>query len=162
MPRAATVLLAMLLCVAASRAAAQMADLKTSVSRIAALDYATRMNAARLVRRAPAAEAVPVLLAAVLDSPDQFVRYRALVLLTAFNDRGTSGLMTTLLSDKNDRVREVAYRWIERHPDPALVPTLLAALQTEQAEFVRPALVRALAAHGRDPLVQRAMVAEAG
>ena len=36
------------------------------------------------------------------------------------------------------------------HPDPALAPTLLAALQTEQAEFVRPALVGALAALGDD------------
>ena len=70
--------------------------------------------------------------------------------------------MRGLLADRNDRVREVAYRWFERHPDPALHDTLLAALNTEQAEFVRPALVRALAAHADTAAVQRALIAEAG
>jgi hypothetical protein len=56
----------------------------------------------------------------------------------------------------------VAYRWLEQHPDAGLAPTLLAALSTEQAEFVRPALVRALAALGADPAVRRALIAEAG
>jgi hypothetical protein len=57
-------------------------------------------------------------------------------------------------------VREVVYRWFEEHPEPRLVPALLLALETEQAEFVRPALVRALAAHGDSPAVQRALLAE--
>jgi hypothetical protein len=43
-----------------------------------------------------------------------------------------------------------------------MVPTLLSALQTEQAEFVRPALVSALAALGDDARVQRALVGEIG
>ena len=43
-----------------------------------------------------------------------------------------------------------------------MVPELLAALDKEQAEFVRPALVRALAALGADPRVQQALVREAG
>ncbi len=49
-----------------------------------------------------------------------------------------------------------------RTPSRRWQRTLLAALQTEQAEFVRPALVSALAALGNDPQVQRALVAEAG
>jgi HEAT repeat protein len=145
---------------AAAQAPARPADLKTQISQLASLDYAVRMNAARLVRRAPAAAAVPALVEAVNNHADQFVRYRALVVLTSFNDRGTGDLMRTLLTDRNDRLREVAYKWLEQHPDPAMRFPLLSALQTEQAEFVRPALVAALAALGEDPEVQRVLTAE--
>lgn len=136
-------------------------DLKTTIDRLAAFDYPARMNAARLIRRAPAAEAVPALTQAARTHADAFVRYRALVLLTAFSDPGTGDVMQMLLSDRNDRLREVAYRWLEQHPDTRLIPALLAALNSEQAEFVRPALVRALAASARDAQVQRALLAEA-
>jgi HEAT repeat protein len=144
--------------VAASPAAAQ--DLETSISRLSAFDYPTRMNAARAIRRMAAADVVPALTEAARSHADQFVRYRALVLLTAFRDPATPALMESLLRDRNDRVREVAYRWLQDHPEPRLVPALLLALETEQAEFVRPALVRALAAHGDSAAVQRAMLAE--
>ena len=136
-------------------------NLKTNIDRLAAFDYPARMNAARLIRRAPAAEAVPALVQAARTHTDAFVRYRALVLLTSFNDPGTADVMRALLSDRNDRLREVAYRWFEQHPDSRLTPALLAALNTEQAEFVRPALVRALAASASDPQVQRALLGEA-
>jgi hypothetical protein len=43
-----------------------------------------------------------------------------------------------------------------------MTSTLLAALQTETAEFVRPALIAALAAVGQDPQVQRALLGEVG
>jgi HEAT repeat protein len=136
------------------------ADLPTAIGRLGSLDYATRTNAARVVRRANADEAVAALTTAVIESSDQFVRYRALVLLTGFNDRRTGELMRTLSGDRNDRLREVAYRWMAARPQPSFSPALMAALQTEQAEFVRPALVKALAALGSDPQVQRALVAE--
>jgi len=138
------------------------ADLKRSIDSLSAFDYAMRMNAARVVRRAASADAVPALVQAVRGHSDQFVRYRALVLLTAFNERGTPDLMRSLLSDRNDRVREIAYRWFERHPDPGLIETLLAALNTEQAEFVRPALIRAVAVLPSDERVERALTTEAG
>jgi HEAT repeat protein len=138
------------------------ADLTRSIDALSAFDYPTRMNAARTVRRTPASEAIPALSRAVHTHTDQFVRYRALVLLTSFNDPGTGAIMRGLVADRNDRVREVAYRWFERHPEPALHDTLLAALNTEQAEFVRPALIRALAAHADTMAVQRALLAEAG
>jgi hypothetical protein len=118
------------------------------------------MNAARALRRVPAAEAVPALSAAVRSHADEFVRYRALVLLTAFNDPGTGALIRSLLTDRNDRLREVAFKWLERNPDPGMRFPLLSALQTEQAEFVRPALVSALAALGDDAEVRRALTAE--
>jgi hypothetical protein len=120
------------------------------------------MNAARTLRRLPPAEVVPVLTQAARNHPDTFVRPRALVLLTAFNDSGTPDLMRTLIRDRNDRVREVVYRWYEQHPEFRSVPDLLDALNTEQAEFVRPALIRALAAQAESVAIQRALIAEAG
>lgn len=155
--------LLLLLAFAASLSAQSAADLKTNIDRLAAFDYPARTNAARAVRRAAPAEAVPALMQAVRSHQDAFVRYRALVLLTSFNDPGTSDLMRGLLGDTNDRLREVAYRWFELHPEPRLTPSLLTALNTEQAEFVRPALIRTVAAAAAtDPLAQRALITEVG
>jgi hypothetical protein len=153
-----------LLFVAGLTGAAQqpVADVGASIARLGAFDYEVRTAAARAIRRSPSPQAVPALAEAVRSHKDEFVRYRALVLLTAFNDRGTPDLLRGLLRDRNDRVREVAYRWFADRPESTLTSTLLAALQTEQAEFVRPALVSALAALGSDPQVQRALVTEAG
>ncbi len=137
-------------------------DVKSYIDRLGNFDYATRMNAARAIRRIAVAQAVPALTEAVRSHPDQFVRYRALVLITSFNDRKTPDLMKSLLRDRNDRVREVGYRWFATHPEPAMSSALLALLQTEQGEFVRPALISALAAVADDVQVQRALVAEAG
>ena len=50
---------------------------------------------------------------------------------------------------RNDRLRTVAYSFFEHNPERAMVSPLLTALDKEQAEFVRPALVRALAALAR-------------
>ena len=136
--------------------------LSTQISSLSSLDYSTRMNAARAIRRLPAMEAVPALTDAVRKHRDEFVRYRAFIVLSSFNDPGTAELVRGQLRDANDRLREVAYKWLEAHPDPGLIPTLLSTLQTEQAEFVRPAVVSALAALGEDMRVQRALVGEVG
>lgn len=138
------------------------AELKQHLDSLSAFDYSTRMNAARMIRRAAAPETVQMLTDAARSHPDQFVRYRALVLLTAFNDAGTPDLMWSFLGDRNDRVREVAYRWFERHPNTDLAQSLIGALDTEQSEFVRPALVRAVAALPPSDTVQRALLAEVG
>jgi hypothetical protein len=135
-------------------------DLKQNIANLSSLDFPVRMQAARLIRRTMETEAVPVLREAARRDVNEFVRYRALVLLTAFNDRETRDLMREFIRDRNDRIREVAYKWFERNPDPSLAGTLITSLQTEQSEFVRPALVGALAALGSDPGVQRAMIAE--
>ncbi|MGH8310775.1 MAG: HEAT repeat domain-containing protein, partial [Steroidobacteraceae bacterium] len=138
------------------------AELQRAIDNLANFDYPTRTIAARQLRRAPAAGVVPVLAGAARAHADEFVRYRALVVLTSFNDRGTPDLMRTLLSDRNDRLREVAYRWFERYPDPGLTTPLLAALNTEQSEFVRPVLIRAIAALPPGDAVQRALISEIG
>jgi hypothetical protein len=140
-------------------AAAQLTD---AIGKLGSLDYDTRTAASRLVRRTAPEQAVPALLDAVAQHADGYVRYRALVLLTGFNDPRTRDAMRESLSSPNDRLRAVAYSFFEHNPDAALVPDLLAALDREQAEFVRPALVRALAAHGHDARVQPVLVREVG
>lgn len=135
-------------------------SLAAAIDRLGDLDYKVRIGASAIVRRAPAAEAVPALLEASRAHKDGYVRFRALVLLAGFNDPRSAALMRSLFGDPNDRLREVAYAYVEEHPDPALVPRLIAAVDTEQADFVRPALVRALAAHGTDARVQAVMKRE--
>ncbi len=129
--------------------ATSAAQLKAAIDKLGDLDYATRTNAARTVRRTAAAQAVPALLQAVSEHADGYVRYRALVLLTGFNDPRTKDAMRESLASPNDRLRTVAYSFFEHNPDRALLGPLLSALDREQGEFVRPALVRALAAAGR-------------
>ena len=68
-------------------------DLKQNIANLSSLDYPVRMHAARLSRRTPEAQAVPALVEAARNHSDEYVRYRALVLLTAFNHRGTRDLM---------------------------------------------------------------------
>jgi HEAT repeat protein len=136
--------------------------LQSAIDNLGSLDYTTRTTASRTVRRATASQAVPALLQAVAEHRDGYVRYRALVLLTGFNDPRTKDAMREALTSPNDRLRTVGYSFFERNPEPAIVPDLLAALEREQAEFVRPALVRALAAYGSDARVQPTLVREAG
>ena len=73
------------------------------------------------------------------------MRYRALVLLTGFNDLRTLDAMRESLASPNDRLRTVAYSFFEHNPARAMLPPFMSALEKEHAEFVRPALVRALA-----------------
>ena len=142
--------------------AAASDGLDAAIGRLGDLDYATRTAAARAVRRAPPAEAVLTLLRAVREHADGYVRYRALVLLTGFADPRTRDAMTEAIASPNDRLRTVGYSFFEHQPDPSMIPSFLAALETERAEFVRPQLVRALAALGSDPRVRAALVREEG
>ncbi len=61
-------------------------ELQAAIPQLGSLDYATRTSAARVVRRAPAARAVPALIQAVSEQADGYVRFQALVLLSGFND----------------------------------------------------------------------------
>jgi len=136
--------------------------LQESIDRLGSLDYATRTEASKLIRRTTPAQAVAALLNAVAQHADGYVRFRALVLLTGFNDLRARDAMHESLSSPNDRLRTVAYSYFEYNPEPSLVPLFLSALDREQAEFVRPALVRTLAAHGSDPRVQPVLTRESG
>jgi HEAT repeat protein len=137
-------------------------QLQGAIDKLGNLDYTTRMTAARTIRRAPAAQAVPALLQASSEHSDGYVRYRALVLLTGFNDPRTKDSMRAALTSPNDRLRTVAYSYFEHNPDKSLLPEFLQALEKEQGEFVRPAVVRAVAALGDDPRVRQPLVREAG
>jgi hypothetical protein len=133
-------------------------ELRAAIDHLGDVEYAARTKAARLVRRSSAAQAVPALLQAIREHQDGYVRYKSLILLVGFNDPRTIDEMVDILASPNDRLREVAYSYFERFPDPGLTPRLLAALETESGEFVRPALVRALAAAPDDPKVRDALL----
>src|SRR4051812_30167159 len=135
-------------------------QLQAAIAKLGDLDYAPRTEASRVVRRTAGAQAVPRLLQAVADHADGYVRYRALVLLTGFNDPRTRDAMRESLASPNDRLRTVAYSFFEHNPDPSLIPQFLTALDKEQGEFVRPALVRALAPLAADARVKQALVAQ--
>jgi HEAT repeat protein len=125
-------------------------QIRAAIDKLGDLDYATRMAAGRTIRRSPTATAVTALLHAFNEHADGYIRFRALTLLTGYNDPRTEDAMQAAMISPNDRLREVAYGYYEMHPNPALAPKMLAALEKEEGEFVRPALVRALAAIPKD------------
>jgi HEAT repeat protein len=129
-------------------------SLGAAIDSIGAFDFQTRMAASRTIRRAKASDAVPLLTDAVKNHKDSYVRYRALVLLIGFDDKGSGDLITSVMTDRNDRLRAVAYEWFERNPASAPVGALIEALPKESSEFVRPALTRALTALNADPRVR--------
>jgi HEAT repeat protein len=138
--------------------AASPKQIQDAISKLGDFDYATRTGAARTLRRAPSAQAVPALLQAAAEHADGFVRFRALTLLTGFNDPRTFDAMAEVMASPNDRLREVAFAYLEQNPRPAMAPKLLAALEKENGEFVRPALVRALAAVHKEPGVAAVLI----
>src|SRR5437773_2958021 len=142
--------------------AVSAAQLKAAIDKLGDLDYATRTTASRTIRRTAAAQAVPALIQAVAEHRDGYVRYRALVLLTGFNDPRAKDAMREARASPNDRLRTAAYWFFEHNPDPAMIPVFLDALEKEQGEFVRPALVRAVAALGADARVRPALVRDVG
>ena len=129
-------------------------QLKAAIDHLGTLDYAVRTAAARTIRRVPAATVVPALADAALKHADGYVRFRSLVLLSGFNDARTHDVMAQAMSEKNDRLRAVAYSWFEHNPDPQLATRMLDALTREESEFVRPALTRSLAAYASDSRVR--------
>jgi HEAT repeat protein len=145
--------------------AVSSADLTAAIDKLGNLDYDVRTSASRIIRRTQASQAVPALIEAAAGHGDGYVRYRALVLLTGFNDSRATASMQSAMTSPNDRLRAVAYSFFEHHPDRQLGPRLLAALDKEPGEFVRPSLVRALAALGSatdDARIRDTLVREAG
>lgn len=170
MPRtAATAVLCLAMALTPSAEQAPKTDPKAladAIDRLGTFDFEARTDAARVVRRAPADQVIPALIAAVREHRDEYVRYRAMVLLTGFVDGlpaaqaadSVNQVMRPMMRDRNDRLRTVAYQWFEYHPDPSVLPQLLEAVTTERSEFIRPALMRALAAHDDDPRARDALL----
>ena len=92
------------------------AQLKAAIDNLGKFDAPVRTAAARAVRRAPAAQAVPALIEAAGGHADGYVRFRALVLLSGFNDPRAREVMSSALDDPNDRLRTVAYAYFEHNP----------------------------------------------
>lgn len=134
------------------------ADLRQAIDRLSTIEFPVRMEAARTIRRAPAADAVPALADAALKHSDGYVRYRSLILLAGFNDPRTKDVMLRMLNETHDRLRAVGHTFFEYNQDPAVLPRLLAALPQEEGEFVRPALTRTLAAYADDPRARQAIL----
>jgi HEAT repeat protein len=141
----------------ADAAAVTPEQVRKAIDQLGNFDFRVRNDAARTIRRAAAAVAVPALLQAAKTHGDGYVRFRALVLLSGFNDPRTRDVMAQMIGEQNDRLRSVAYTWFEHNRDKAIVPRLLEAVNREESEFVRPALTRALAAYGDDPRVRPVM-----
>jgi HEAT repeat protein len=136
---------------------APAANLRSAINDLGKFDDPTRTAAAKAVRRAPAAQAVPALIDAASTHADGYVRFRALVLLSGFNDPRAREVMSSALDDRNDRLRIVAYGYFEHNLENGMGARLLKKLDTEEGEFVRPALTRALAAYGDEPDVRKAL-----
>jgi HEAT repeat protein len=137
-------------------------QIRAAIDKLSDFDYPTRMAAARTLRRAPSSQVTPALLQAAREHTDGYIRYRALILLTGFSDPRIVDVMEEAMTSPNDRLREVAFGYFEQHPQPALAPKMLAALDKEVGEFVRPALIRALAALPKDPKVTDVLIRDAG
>ncbi len=69
------------------------AQVKEAIDVLGAFEFPRRMAASRTVRRAAPALAVPALTSAVSSHADRYVRFRALVILSGFNDPRTREVM---------------------------------------------------------------------
>jgi HEAT repeat protein len=129
-------------------------DLRTAVDQLGDFDHTVRMEASRTLRRAGADAVLPVLLDAWKHHEDSYVQFRSIVLIYGLEEPRGHAAFEEALDSQNDRVRAAAYEYFEQVPSTTVAPKLLAALDKETSEFVRPYLVRALAANDNDPAVQ--------
>ena len=133
-------------------------QLHEAIDQLAEFDYAVRVEASRALRRADPDVVRPVLLHAVEHHQDSYVQFRALVLIYGLDLPNVDKVFSGALNSSNDRVRASAYEYFETFPSPDVGSQLLAALDTETSEFVRPYLVRALAANDDDSSVRERLV----
>ena len=135
-------------------------DLARAITALGDFSYQVRAEASRVVRRTDAGVVVPALLEAARTHPDSYVQFRAAVILSGYPDPRVDAYFREALESLNDRVRAVAYEAAAYRPDPSLALRLLGALEQEASEFVRPQLIRALAAHSADPAVRGQLTAD--
>src|SRR2546428_8038924 len=96
------------------------AQLKAAIDKLGDLDYATRTNASRTVRRTATPQAVPALLQAEAENPHPYLRHRPPVLPTGFNDPRAEEAMREPLATPNDRLRPAADSVFSHNPDHAM------------------------------------------
>src|SRR6185436_6089409 len=108
---------------------------QTAIDNLGSFDYPTRREAARTLRRGNPVQVHPALTAAAYNHADQYVRYRALVLVTGFGEIESRRPVHQLIADKNDRVRSVVYEWFEYNPEKGIIPALLDAVPKEPSPF---------------------------
>lgn len=160
-PRVLGGLLLALMCVSQQRVdvlAQTDAELRAAVDQLGDFEYAVRMESSRTLRRADPAVVVPILEEALRSHADSYVQFRSIVLVYGFDLPRRRAVFDEALESANDRVRAAAYEYFEQFPSRAVVPKLVAALDTETSEFVRPYLVRALAANDDTKDVQDRLV----
>jgi len=133
-------------------------QLHEAIDQLAEFDYAVRVEASRALRRADPNVVRPALLHAVEHHQDSYVQFRALVLIYGLDLPDVDQVFSGALNSSNDRVRASAYEYFETFPEPDVGSQLLGALDTETSEFVRPYLVRALAANDDDSSVRERLV----
>ena len=133
-------------------------QLHEAIDQLAEFDYAVRVEASRALRRADPNVVRPALLHAVEHRQDSYVQFRALVLIYGLDLPDVDKVFSGALNSSNDRVRASAYEYFETFPAPDVGSQLLGALDTETSEFVRPYLVRALAANDDDSSVRERLV----
>jgi len=133
-------------------------QLREAIDQLAEFDYAVRVEASRALRRADPDVVRPALLHAVEHHQDSYVQFRSLVLIYGLDLPDVDKVFSAALNSSNDRVRASAYEYFENFPAADVVSRLLAALDTETSEFVRPYLVRALAANDDDSSVRARLV----
>ncbi len=136
------------------------APITDAITALGDFSYEARVEASRAIRRTDAAVVVPALLNAARTHPDTYVQFRAAVILSGYPGQEVDAYFREALASRNDRVRAVAYERLAFRPDAELAEQLLAALEQEGSEFVRPQLIRALAAHGAHPWVQAQLTAD--
>ena len=130
-------------------AVGQSAELRSAIDQLGDFDYAVRVEASRVIRRADPTAAVPALVEAIRHHGDSYVQFRAIVLVYGFAPPDIRSIFEEALDSSNDRVRAAAYEYFEQFPTPLVVSKLAIRLETEVSEFVRPYLVRALVANAQ-------------
>lgn len=160
MGRTVHVLVGMAFLVPSGLAQTTTEELRIAIERLGDFDYDARLEASRTLRRAGADTVVPLLLEAWRGHEDSYVQFRAAVLFYGFEVATARAVFEEALSSPNDRVRAAAYEYFEQVPSTDVVPKLLDGMETETSEFVRPYLVRALAANDEDAVVQQKLVQE--
>ena len=136
----------------------RISEINAAISSLGNFQFLVRADASRVLRRMEAASAVPALVRAAQLHEDSYVQFRAAVLLAGFGGAPAREFFEAALDSPNDRVRTAAYDYFEHAPDVSLAPKLLTALDFETSEFVRPALVRSLAAHDDDVSVRERLL----